>query len=76
MSSKILDPKDNEGNPDNAKADELRMVEWLFIQEYTDQKLHGRRDILKQTYHSKRDLSGGGGKHQERNRGYNTRPNQ
>ena len=76
MGGKILNPKYNKGNPDNPKADEMGMVEWLFVQEYTDQKLHCRRDVLQEADNGERDLSCSRRKHQEGDRGHNTRANQ
>ena len=63
-------------NPDNTKPNQMGTVKWLFIQENTDQELHGRCDILQETDNRKWDLSGSRGEHQKWDRRHHARTDQ
>ena len=73
MCDVIFDPENNEGNPDDAEADEMRLVERFFVEKDTDEELQRGRDVLKNANHRKWNLFSSGGKHEQRNCGDDAR---
>src|SRR5512134_4035606 len=65
MGKITFQPEDDERKPDKPKPDQAGLVERLVIDQDTDQKLQGGRDVLQDAYHRKGNLPGGRGEHQQ-----------
>src|SRR5258706_7986665 len=67
LRAQILDPEDDQRDPYEAEADQMRMIEWFFIHKNTDEDLQRRGDVLQNADHRERDLFRGRGEHQQGN---------
>ena len=76
MRDDVLDPEDDQGNPDDAETDEARSVERFFVKENADEELNGGRKILQDADHVERNFLRSRGEHEQWNGGHHTGANE
>src|SRR5688572_12835963 len=64
-----VEAEDRQRRPDRREADEVRNRQRLPERQHRQQELQRRRDILKEAEQRIRQPAGGGGEHQQRDRG-------